>query len=172
MPAFTDRHSAAAHLASVFASCALHKATVAPVEGCVYTQLLASLRAGKGAPCLVRSVERGAPCVVHFEEDGALVAWEAEGAPRVLVDGDLFFGAHALCGTLADAAAGIEGASADVFQLLQRGLSYSGAMACALRERERRLQLAGSLGAWGWAWGMGHGCLVHGVGHGHHGELR
>ena len=100
------------------------------------------MRAGKGAPCLVRSVERGAPCVVHLEADGALVAWEAEGTHRVLVDGDLLFAAHALCGTLADAAAGSEGASADVFQLLQRGLSYSGAMACALRERERRWQLA------------------------------
>jgi len=139
MPAFADRPSAAAHLASVAASCALHKATVAPVEGCVYTQLLASLRAGKGAPCLVRSVERGASCVVHLEEDGALVSWEAEGTPRVLVDGDLFFSAHALCGTMADAAAGGVGASADVFRLLQRGLSYTGALQCALREEERRV---------------------------------
>ena len=60
MHAFVDRSSAAAHLASVSASCAAHKTVVAPVEGCVYTQLLASLRAGEGAPCLVRSVERGA----------------------------------------------------------------------------------------------------------------
>ena len=45
---------------TVSASCAAHNAVVAPVEGCVYTQLLASLRAGEGAPCLVRSVERGA----------------------------------------------------------------------------------------------------------------
>ena len=128
---FTDRHSAAAHLASVSASCALHKATVAPVEACVYTQLLASLRAGKGAPCLVRSVERGASCVVHLEEDGALVAWEAEGAPRVLIDGDLFFSAHALCGTLqrtAGYARHSAGVSAAVFKLLERGLSYSGTL--------------------------------------------
>jgi len=59
MPAFSDRPSAAAHLASVSASCAARKAVVAPVESCVYSVLLASLRAGKGAPCLVRSVERG-----------------------------------------------------------------------------------------------------------------
>jgi len=142
MPAFADRASAAAHLATVSASCALHKATVAPVEACVYTQLLASLRAGKGAPCLVRSVERGAPCVVHIEADGALVAWEAEGTQRVLVDGDMLFAAHALCGTLEEVAAGSEGAAADVFKLMRRGLSYSGAMACALRERERRLLVA------------------------------
>ena len=80
--------------------------------------------------------------VVHIEADGALVAWESEGAPRVLVDGDLFFSAHALCGTLADAAAGGVGAAADVFKLMWRGLSYTSAMACALRERERRLLVA------------------------------
>ena len=100
MHAFVDHSSAAAHLASVSASCAAHKAVVAPVEGCVYTRLLASLRAGEGAPCLVRSVEHGAPCVVHLEEGGALVAWEAAGVPLVLVDGDRFFAAHAACGTV------------------------------------------------------------------------
>ena len=143
MPSFTDRPSAAAaHLASVSASCAAHKAVVAPVESCVYSALLDSLKAGKGAPVSVTSVERGAPCVVHLEADGALVAWESEGTQRVLVDGDLLFAAHALCGTLADVAAGGEGAAADVFKLMRRGLGYSGAMACALRERTRRWQLA------------------------------
>ena len=134
--------AAAAHLAAVAASCALHKATVAPVEGCVYTQLLASLRAGKGAPCLV-----------HLEEDGALVAWEAEGQPRVLVDGDLFFSAHALCGTLqrtAGCARHGAGVSAAVFKLLERGLSYSGALQCALREEERRVLLGSAHGGVPW----------------------
>ena len=72
----------------------------------------------------MRSVERGASCVVHLEEDGALVAWEAEGAPRLLVDGDMFFAAHAACGTLlrtaGDARHGA-GVSAAVFKLLERG---------------------------------------------------
>jgi hypothetical protein len=140
MPAFVDRGSASAHLAAIHASCVFHAAIVAPVESSVYNQLLASLRAGKGAPVSVRSVERCAPCVVHLEEGGALVAWEEEGAPRVLVDGDIFFAAHAACGTLADVAVGGVGAAADVCKLMQHGLSYSGAMACALRERERRWQ--------------------------------
>ena len=139
MHAFVDHSSAAAHLASIAANCAAHKATVAPVEACVCRTLLDSLKAGKGAPVSVRSVERGASAIVYLEEDGALVVWEAEGAPRLLVDGDAFFRAQALCGTLDELPAAGSGVSADVFKLMRRGLSYTGAMAAAVRERERRL---------------------------------
>ena len=54
-------------------------------------------------------MERIASCVVYLEQDGALVAWEAEGAPRVLVDGDMFFAAHAACGTLEGLEAATDG---------------------------------------------------------------
>ena len=101
-----------------------------------------SLRAGKGAPRLERSVERIASCVVYLEQDGALVAWEAEGAPRVLVDGDMFFAAHAACGTLEGLEEATDGdVTRKTLKLMLRGLAYSGALLCSMRECERRMKL-------------------------------
>jgi len=66
--------------------------------------------------------------------------WQLADDPTCKRKGATPFAAHAACGTLQRTAGEARhgaGLSADVFKLLERGLSYSGALQCALREEER-----------------------------------